>query len=421
MYRHRHMPSLGILLLLAACSSNSDSDSSDTATSDSDSSDTGGTSGMIDNDSYILVVSYGNTGVHLINHDGDQLHSWSMDRSLANEAKLLDDGRLLATLKVDNPQITFGGYGGMFRMIDVDQSVEWEVSYASDDYISHHDVEYLSNGNIMFPVWERVAAADALEMGFSVNQTIYPDAIIELNPVSGEVVWEWHATDHLVQDYDNTRDNYGVVASNPNKIDINYNSSQSNGDLMHVNGLTLDEDNDLLYLTVNFYSEVWVIDHSTTTEEAATSSGGNYSLGGDLVYRFGNPLAYDNVGDVTLNRVHHPNLLDTGNMLVFGNQVYTDQSEIVEYELSPPYFLFPGEDNEPPVAWTFTDPDLYSSGLGSADRMSNGNTLIGEGRGGTIWEVSSSGEVLWQNTDYETFWRAYSFPYYAPAVIALGL
>ncbi|WP_372756620.1 arylsulfotransferase family protein [Mariniflexile sp.] len=376
----------------------------------------------IDTDSYILVVDNGLEGVYLINHDGDEIFTWDLDGDeLGDDAQLLSDGSLLLSLRSSNSQITFGGYGGKFKKINADQTIDWEVSYSDTNYRAHHDVEYLSNGNIIFLVWEKISASEAIQMGSSASNAIYPESIVEMNPLTGEVVWEWHATDHFIQDYDSTKENYGVVADNPNKIDINYNSSQSDGDIMHANGITIDETNNLLYITVNFYSEVWVIDHSTTTSEAATSSGGNYNLGGDLVYRFGNPLTYDNIGDVTLNRVHYPNLFETNKMLVFSNNIYNGQSAVIEYELSPPYQLVAGKNNEPSVTWEFTDSSLYSLTTSSASRMSNGNTLIGEGTAGTIWEVSNSGEVLWKNANFKNIWRTYPIEINSPALTALGL
>ncbi|WP_200861874.1 aryl-sulfate sulfotransferase [Cyclobacterium qasimii] len=347
--------------------------------------------------------------------------NWDFNSSLGNDINLLSDGSMLVCLKDNNAAITYGGYGGIFRKINADQSIDWEVSYSSSDYTAHHDVEYLSNGNIIFPAWEELSQTEAAEQGFGGSYSLNPESIIEMNPLTQEIVWEWHAMDHIVQDIDDSKPNYGTVAENPNKIDVNYNyQTRSNGDIMHINGLTLDEENDLLYLTVNNYSEIWVLDHSTSKAEASTNSGGNYGLGGDLIYRFGNPETYDNIGEATLSNVHYPNLLETGNMLAYANDVYGNQSEVVEYELNPPYNLVAGQNNEPNVVWSFTDNDLYSSGLSSAVRMKNGNTLIAEGRDGTLWEVSDDGEVDWlYKTNYATIWRTYVFYSDDPAITAL--
>ena len=64
------------------------------------------------------------------------------------------------------------------------------------------------------------------------------------------------------------------------KINVNYVGDKME-DIMHANGLEYDAEEDQSTLVLIFYSEVWVIDH-TTTEEAATESGGNKGFGGDL-------------------------------------------------------------------------------------------------------------------------------------------
>ena len=109
---------------------------------------------------------------------------------------------------------------------------------------------------------------------------------------------------------------YGDLNSNPGKIDINYSLDNppggnffDGGDIMHANGLDYDPLNDVIYLSVNYFDEIWVIDHSTTTEEAQSNSGGNYNKGGDLIYRFGNPTTYNSLGNKLFDKNHFPNFL----------------------------------------------------------------------------------------------------------------
>ncbi len=92
---------------------------------------------------------------------------------------------------------------------------------------------------------------------------------------------EWRSADHLVQEFNEEALNYGSVANQPEKIDLNYNNIE-NGDLMHANGLYYDQARDVIFFSVNFYSEVWVIPHQYDTETTRGSSG-------DLLFRFGNP------------------------------------------------------------------------------------------------------------------------------------
>ena len=58
---------------------------------------------------------------------------------------------------------------------------------------------------------------------------------------------------------------------------------------MHTNSIDYNEEFDQILISVRYFNEIWVIDHSTTTEEAAGHTGGNSGKGGDLLYRWGNP------------------------------------------------------------------------------------------------------------------------------------
>jgi hypothetical protein len=262
--------------------------------------------------------------------------------------------------------------------------------------------------------------------GYEMEIDLYPEAIIEIDPTTDQIVWEWHAWDHLVQDFDETKENFGSIADNPHLIDLNYVQIED-GDIMHGNAIEYDEINDHIYISSNFYHEVWVIDHSTTAEEAASHSGGDSGKGGDLIYRFGNPEAYDNpAGERLFYNNHFPNLVgDQGSgaktMLIFVNRMNdTEQSVVYELQLPETFNLQPNENNEPNVVWSFTDEGLFAPRVSGAVRLHNGNTLITEGDSG-FWEVTGQGEIVWKFEGDGFFWRGYPYAADAPEILALGL
>ncbi|MEX0275037.1 MAG: aryl-sulfate sulfotransferase, partial [Flavobacteriaceae bacterium] len=242
-------------------------------------------------DGYVLINDAGNDRVYLMDKKSAILHEWDLPTGIGNDVELLPDGRLVGIMKAEDPKIEYGGQGGKLQFVSPDSTVEWNFDYSTEEYITHHDAELLPNGNVITIVWEKKTMAEAELAGSSLGIDVFPESIIEIDPSTDEIVWEWHAWDHLVQEHDNTKENFGTIADNPQLINLNY-VLDKEGDIMHANGIEYDEINDLIYLSVNFYHEVWVIDHSTTVEQAASHSGGNLGKGGDLIYRFGNPTTY---------------------------------------------------------------------------------------------------------------------------------
>ena len=360
----------------------------------------------------LILLNYAAGDAVLVNREGDIFYDFDLQYPLGNDAYLQEDGSLIGMAKADTAYISFGGFGGRLFKQNPDKSIDWEFQYSTQDYISHHDVEVLPNGNIMFLIWERINQKDASEAGFAGKFDIFPDAIIEMDPQTEEETWEWHMIDHVIQDKDPTKDNFGSIADHPHKIDLNYNNQEINGDITHANGLTYDADQDLVYISVNHYNEIWLIDHSTTMREAASGEGGNHGRGGDLIYRFGNPFAYDNSSaPVTFDGVHYPNLLPSGNLLVFSNQILSQQSEVLEFSLPSLFALEADSNNEPEIVWSFTDSDLFSNIVSGAARLRDGNTLITEGSKARLLEVNGAGMTVWSyQFDEAILWRAY--PYY---------
>ncbi|NHN27323.1 hypothetical protein FIA58_016705 [Flavobacterium jejuense] len=379
----------------------------------------------IDN-SYVFAIENGSQNAYILNKEGFKVKEWNFDLRLGNDVEILPNGELIAMFKQNISPITIGGAGGIIRILNSDGSTKWEYTCADNFKVGHHDLELLPNGNVLFQVWEKLTVIEALNYGIEVANDIFPEALYEINPITNQLVWEWHSYDHVVQDTNNTLDNYGLINQNPNRINFSYNN-RVDGDIMHANGIDYDEDKDVIYMSVNFYSEVWVIDHSTTTVEAATSSGGNYNKGGDLLYRFGNPTAYNHsFGERMFFNNHFPNLIEKevpgkGNMLVYCNGTNINQSTVFELSLPQNFQLSTTSSNEPQIVWNFTDSNLFYDKISGAVRLKNGNTLITEGDYG-YWEVTSNKEVVWKYFGQnKPFWRGYAYDLDDPAIISLGL
>jgi hypothetical protein len=224
-------------------------------------------------------------------------------------------------------------------------------------------------------------------------------------------VWEWRLWDHLIQDVDSTKDNYGVIADHPELVDINWPVAQ-NGSFDHANAIDYNPDLDQVIYSARAMSEIYVIDHSTTTEEAAGHTGGNSGRGGDIIYRWGNPQVYDRgtEDDRYFYSVHGANWIDPGlpgggNMIIFnnGNRPGTANDYSGVAEIVPPldgqgnYVIHPGEPFGPTAPiWEYEDPaTFYSENKGGAYRLPNGNTLVIESNDNLIFEVTRTGERIW--------------------------
>ena len=121
---------------------------------------------------------------------------------------LLENGNLLRTASVTNSTFQAGGSGGRVEEYDWAGNPVWSYDYSSTQYLLHHDIERLPNGNVLMIAWEMKSQAEAIAQGrnpglLSQNE-LWPEHVIEVEPSGsqgGTIVWEWHIWDHLVQDY----------------------------------------------------------------------------------------------------------------------------------------------------------------------------------------------------------------------------
>jgi len=347
--------------------------------------------------------------------DGTVVHTYTHDGPHGRSSYLLDDDTLLLPVLDPNGQFPFGGAGGRIQRIDLDENVLWDFYLSDSDFQQHHDLEPVPNGNVLVIAWERKTAAEAEALGKTNldGDEMWPTALFEIQPqgtTGGTVVWEWHLWDHLIQDVDPAKPNHGVIADHPERVDINIGTAR-NGSWDHANSVDYDPVRDEIVMSCHRLGEILVIDHSTTTAEAAGSTGGNHGKGGDILYRWGNPANYDAPGPRRLFGVHGANFIDAGlpgqgNILLYnnGNRSGSLDDRSSAEELDPPrdanghFEWTPGTAYGPATAdWIYEDPGvLFSPRFGSAFRLPNGNTLISEGLGGRLLEVTLAGQVVWE-------------------------
>jgi len=356
---------------------------------------------------------------YLIDYTGAVNHTWDSVFFPGEAVYWLGDGSILRTIKTK--EFGLGGSGGGIQKVLWDGTIAWDFRYDTNGDLSHHDIKVLPNGNTLMISWETRSSEDAIESGRDpttiVGDTIMPSHIVEVHqtgPTSGSIVWEWHVWDHLIQDYDSSKENYGVVDQHPELIDVNYGGDLIKSDWLHSNSIDYNEDFDQILLSIRNFNEIWVIDHSTTTEEAAGHTGGNSGNGGDLLYRWGNPVTYrrGTSADQQLFSQHDATWIDegcpgAGNILVFNNGVdrpegaYSSVDEIVPPVDEQGIYSIDHDSAYGPenLQWSYIGnppSDFYANGISGAERLKNGDTLICNGVEGRFFEVTPAGTTVWQ-------------------------
>ncbi len=462
---------------------------------------------------YSLISPMNSKSTYLIDMEGRIVNEWKSDYTPAMCAYLLENGHLLRPGAERGFMQGGPGAGGRIQEFTWEGELVWDYSFGESKQRPHHDICRLPNGNILVVASdpktkdEAIAAGRRLE---SVRTQLLPDCILEIKPTgstTGEIVWEWHAWDHLIQDLDKARPGYGDVSEHPELVDVNFSTdmmdrmmsdpqqlanlrslgyvgggtpprgaarqpqnpgnrnqaddakkSQTDppvpggpgrpdgrdrrgpgpgnpgqggpgrgpggpgggpggpleGDWMHVNSVAYNAKFDQIMISVHEFSEVWVIDHSTTTAEAASHKGGRGGKGGDLLFRWGNPRVYRSGSNVDqqLFAQHCAHWIEeglpgAGNMLVFNNGngrpdgAYSSIDEIELPQTDTGGFRKEEFVAYAPVkaAWSYSAPektDFFSMLISGAQRLPNGNTFVCSGNQGLLFEVTPDNNIVWQ-------------------------
>lgn len=380
------------------------------------------TVGLFLNDSlayngYTLLTPSSARSSYLLDNCGRVVNQWTSENIPYFSAYLNNDGNLVRATR-------FGAQGGGIEMFNWEGELIWEYRFHSEKFSQHHDIELLPNGNILILAWESFTQHETIEAGRNpdlVDEELRPEFIVEIEPVgtdSANIVWEWHVFEHLIQDHDPTKANYGNPAEHPELMDFNYlGLGGGYEDWLHANHIDYNPELDQIIINSRNLNEFWIIDHSTTTEEAAGHTGGNSGKGGDILYRWGNPETYRR--GTPENRIFYrqhnahwipPGRPGAGQIMVFNNGLEREPVQFSSVDVLIPPIDAMGNYETPatlPFAPTelhssyVADPpeSMYSARISSAQRLPNGHNLICVGQTGRLFEIDETGTVHW---DYIT-------------------
>ncbi|MCA8941339.1 MAG: aryl-sulfate sulfotransferase [Planctomycetes bacterium] len=364
-----------------------------------------------------LIVPIDQPTTYLVDVDDVVVHSWPSQYLARHAASLDKDGSLVRSIKTA-PGFHDAFAGGGFERVALDGTsiFRWHY-YGPRNPTTHHDIEILPNGNVLMIAYEEYSHAEAVAHGrhpalMDPTSPFRPDHIIEVQQTSetdAQVVWEWHVWDHVIQDVDPTKANFGVVADNPQLIDLNYPIlAPAFGDWNHMNSVDYDPVHDWIIISPRGQNEMWIIDHSTTTAEAAGHTGGNMGRGGDLLYRWGNPAAHrrGTPADQKLFGQHGPVFIPegrpgAGNVLVFNNNApggSAVQELVLPIDANGDFILRADGTYGPDTpVWSYQGDGFQSPIVSNCERLPNGNTLICSGFQARVFEVTPSGQTVWSH------------------------
>jgi len=367
----------------------------------------------IDNDEvaegFTLFTPWYSARSFLINNCGQVIREWEheIEEGLANS--YLDIEGNLHLLRNE-----------VFSLYDWDGNRLTSFTGEAWDMNFHHDFTILPNGHVIILFDEKITINEALELG--VDSTLFVeqqdhmviDGFAEFDlsdPDSITLVWEWHLKHHLIQDMNPLLNNFFKSAERPRRLNINFTSAlYSLLDWTHFNGVDYNPELDQLVFSSRSSSEIYIIDHSTTTSEAADSVGGTYGFGGDFLWRWGNPAQYGQDSSLQQTFVqHNPNWNLYGpntqeGMSLFNNENATNSASssiltVVPQKDSDGNYIFEnGRFGPDEPEWKYEGPEeeFFSPIMSSAQLLNNGNYISCLGRFGKFYEITPEGKRVWQ-------------------------
>ncbi len=240
----------------------------------------------------------------------------------------------------DTTNTTFnaGGKGGYIEELDWDGNLLWQWQYSDNSKVLHHDIEPLPNGNILALAW-------------AIHDDVWTEKIIEIEQVDtndANILWEWDIWDHL--------DDVGLDAD-----------SATTEDWIHLNSIDYNSALNHIMISSRSHNKVWIIDRASgaVVTESTVETFGQHDA------RWIDPQSA------------------ASNITIFDNGRSNSRVLEVDGTLQTVIWEYGSEAGE----------SFFADHISGAIRLGNGNTLICSGVDGTIFEVDSNHNKVWEFTN----------------------
>lgn len=334
-------------------------------------------------DGFILVCFGRLPGyMALLDNKGDMRWYWQIDDIGVRAASITPRGTILAMLRpfvkdfIDDEPMTpeevrneehkkpmrrgsigFAGgtgiaevslTGEMLRRLDMNK-IHKEKEYQ----VIHHDL-WMDDENHIYTMYRPKKVAEIEVNGKMVRDTLGGDGILMLDTL-GQVLKTWSVWDV----WDIEKDPY---------------ISRYMYDRFHMNGFCFDTDSNYL-VSVPIEDQIWKIDRNT----------------GKMLWKFGRGGDFKMDSTAYFSFQHTPYINPNGDLMLFDNGLYEMQSGALAFKL---------DEKNLTAATTLKvklPKDKYTSRMGSAYLMPNGNLLQCSSKTGSILITDQSGKVLWES------------------------
>lgn len=393
-------------------------------------------------------------GALLIDMNGKPVRFWKDLQGFPN--KLLPGGHVMGHRGERDMRY---GYQDDVDLVEVDWdgNVVWEFSkhqYIEDPGLpprwmarQHHDYQREGNpvGYYVPGMEPKVGGGKTLILAHDTvidhkisDKKLLDDVIYEVDD-SGEKIWEWHSHEHF-KEYGFSEAAKSAFFRDPNMHDCD----GGMGDWMHINSMSVLGPNKWYDAGDERFAPENIIWDARETNIIAIIS----KETGKVVWQIGPD--YDSSKELKRMGIiigqHHAHMIPKGlpgegNILVydnggwagygvpsqtapFGVKAYRrDHSRILEIDPITLKIVWQHTPSEAGYLQPFHSHHFYSPFISSAQRLPNGNTLITEGSGGRLMEVTREHELVWEYVSpywgklfpLPNIYRAYRYPYeYVP-------